>query len=241
MPLLLSTKTMAFPAAHQADENGIVAIGGDFLPQRLLLAYQAGIFPWPHQGLPILWFCPNPRFVLDLKQIKVSRSLAKAIRQSTLTIKADHNFLAVMKRCQQANRQHQEGTWITDEMINGYYKLFQQGFAHSIEAYENDALVGGLYGVSLGSIFFGESMFFLQSNASKICLVSLVAHLLDWRFSLIDCQAHTHNLENFGAKAIDRDYFLSLIKSNQTQPTKRGPWQLSMSPQQALVRINQPG
>lgn len=223
-----------FPHGDQADEFGIVAVGGDFAPERLLQAYQKGIFPWPHQDLPILWFCPDPRFVLEPKNIIIARSLKKILKATTLSIRADTNFLAVMKHCQSIQQARHDATWITDEMIHGYYELHKQGFAHSIEAYDGTQLVGGLYGISLGSIFFGESMFYVQPNASKVCFATLVAHLIDWHFSLIDCQAHTHHLERFGAHAIDRPEFLSHIYANNNVPSKKGPWLLNIAPAQAL-------
>lgn len=236
MPIFLSKHT-AFPDPSMASEDGIIAVGGKLSRARLLEAYGAGIFPWPHQGYPLLWFCPDPRFVLEPRQVVVNQSLKKILKKTSLTIKADFDFLSVIKKCQASSRLYQDGTWITDEMVFAYHDLFQNGFAHSIEAYDHDILVGGLYGVSLGSIFFGESMFFEKSNASKICFITLVAHLIDWNFSLIDCQAYTNNLEKFGAHAMPRDNFLRIIESNRTQATKLGPWQLSMSPLQALSLI----
>lgn len=228
-----------FPGADEADEHGIIALGGDFCTERLINAYSSGIFPWPHRGLPILWFCPDPRFVLEPQHIVISRTLKKILRTTNLTIKADTNFLAVIKQCQAVHEKRQDGTWITNDMIDGYHALFQQGLAHSIEAYDQDLLVGGLYGVSLGTVFFGESMYFLAPNASKICLVTLVAHLIDWGFSLMDCQAYTEHLERFGAKAIARDNFLKLLQTNQHAPSKKGPWLLHMAPAVALERISQ--
>lgn len=233
MPKLL-THEVAFPKGDQADEYGVVAVGGDFKPERLLQAYQQGIFPWPHHDLPILWFCPNPRFVLEPHKIIVARSLKKILKSTTLTIHADTNFMAVMKQCQSIQQARHDATWITDDMIAGYYELHKQGVAHSIEAYDGTQLVGGLYGISIGSIFFGESMFYIQPNASKVCFATLVAHLIDWHFSLIDCQAHTHHLERFGAHAIARTDFLAQIQANNDIPSKKGPWLLSISPVQAL-------
>jgi len=237
MPIFLSQTDFTFPPGSHADEHGIVAIGGDFNSERLIKAYKKGIFPWPHPGLPILWFCPHPRFVLEPSKIVINHTLKKLVKISSLTIKADQDFLTVITKCAQSPRKDQDGTWITKDMIQGYCDLHQLGFAHSIEAYEGDTLVGGLYGVGLGSIFFGESMFFEQPNASKLCFLSLVAHLIDWQFSLIDCQAHTDNLEKFGARFINRDVFLKKIANNQKLPTKLGPWRLHLSLPAALARI----
>lgn len=236
MPVLL-TDDLDFPPADEADEHGIVAWGGDFSPERLLLAYQRGIFPWPHRGLPIVWFCPDPRFVLEPKNILIPKSLKKTLKTTSLTIKADTNFLAVIKNCQQVHKQRHADTWITNDMVDAYYALHRQGFAHSIEAYEDGHLVGGLYGISLGSIFFGESMFFTRPNASKICFVTLVAHLIDWQFSLIDCQAHTHHLVRFGAEAMARSDFLHALQASLNIPSKTGPWLLHLNPALALQRI----
>lgn len=236
MPFLLD-ESGEFPNALVTDEHGILAIGGDYSPKRLLKAYEKGIFPWPHRGLPPLWFCPNPRFILVPNQIKISRSLQKALKTTSLTIKADTNFLAVIKQCQRVHDQRSLDTWITDELIEGYYTLHQQGYAHSIEAYEDEELVGGLYGINLGSIFFGESMFYTVPNASKICFVTLVAHLINWQISLIDCQAHTHHLARFGAFSIDRNTFLQKLKSSLQNPSKMGPWLLHLSPLEALEQI----
>lgn len=239
MVVFLDDNDINFPAAEHIDEHGIIAIGGDFSYDRLLLAYSSGIFPWPHPKLPILWFCPDPRFILRPQNIIITRSLAKEIKKSRLTIKADTEFCTVMRLCQAAKRPEQTGTWISDDMINGYHELFKRGFAHSIEAYHHDRLVGGLYGVSIGSIFFGESMFFLERDASKICLVTLVAHLMDWHFTLIDCQAPTNHLERFGAEFISRKDFLKEVALNSPSLITAGPWRFYMSPAQALTRIRQ--
>lgn len=237
MPRFLATSDVSFPPPSHIDEHGIIAVGGELTVSRLLSAYSAGIFPWPHEGFPLLWFCPDPRYVLEPKNVVINQSLKKAMQKTKLEIKADFDFLSVITKCKEANRVHQEGTWITDEMVAAYRKLFELGFAHSIEAYDQGVLVGGLYGVSLGAVFFGESMFFEQSNASKISFVTLVAHLLEWEFSLIDCQAHTSHLERFGAHAIPRKEFLRIITHNQSRATKMGPWTFHLSPRDAVSRL----
>lgn len=227
-----------FPPVEEADEHGIVAVGGDLSAKRLIEAYSLGIFPWPHPDLPLLWFCPNPRFVLRPKEAIFSRSFKKELKNSKLLIKADTNFTKVMRACKDSKRVNQNGTWITDEMIDAYYKVHQIGLAHSIEAYDGETLVGGLYGVSMGSVFFGESMFFKEANASKICFATLVAHLIDWDFSLIDCQAHTENLERLGARYMERPEFLKELAHGLKAPTNNQPWQLHLSKEKVLSIIN---
>lgn len=237
MPVFLSLTNTDFPAPEQADQHGIVAIGGDLSRKRLIKAYQSGIFPWPHEGLPTLWFCPDPRFVLKPAQLVINESFNKTLRRSSLSIKADNNFSAVIEKCAEKKRKDQDGTWISDDMMQAYLDLYLHGLAHSIEAYDQDRLVGGLYGISLGAIFFGESMFFEQKDASKICLATLAAHLLDWQFSLIDCQVYSHHLEKLGAFSMPRDEFLRHLRTGQKSPTKKGPWQFYFSPSEALLRI----
>lgn len=239
MTTFLDDHDFTFPPAEHADEQGIVAIGGDFSPQRLLNAYSSGIFPWPHPGLPILWFCPNPRFIVRPHKLIIGSTLAKAMRTTKFTVRADENFTRVMRGCQKTYRPDQDGTWITDEMVAGYNHLFTNHYAHSIEAYQGDRLVGGLYGLALGKVFFGESMFFVEPNASKICFATLVAHLLSWQFTLIDCQAHTDHLEKFGAEFISRENFLAeltVAKNTTIAPQK---WRLHMTPAQALAYLRE--
>lgn len=217
------------------NDYGIVGVGGDYSSKRLLKAYCSGIFPWPH-GHALLWFCPDPRFVIDLEkpQAKLAKSLCKAIHKTSLSIKADHNFLTVIKKCQELHQKRHGATWINDDLIEGYYQLYQKGYAHSIEAYEEGNLVGGLYGVSLGKIFYGESMYFLKPNASKICLTVLLAHLRLWQFSLVDCQDYTNNLSQFGGEFIAKKDFLQKIKQAHKCPSIKSPWLLSLTPSSSL-------
>jgi leucyl/phenylalanyl-tRNA--protein transferase len=238
MPVLLD-QHIKFPSVDEADENGVIAIGGDLSSNRLLAAYRLGIFPWPHNGLPLLWFCPDPRFVLEPRKFVINQSLKKILKQTSWTIKADTNFLSVINKCAAKKRHEQDGTWITPEVIEGYHALYRLGFAHSIEAYDQDELIGGLYGVSIGSIFFGESMFFEKTNASKICFLTLIAHLIEWEFSLVDCQIYTSHLEKFGAQPMNRDHFLKIIGVNTQSPTKMGPWQLHLSFVQMIKSFSQ--
>jgi leucyl/phenylalanyl-tRNA--protein transferase len=222
-----------FPDAETADEHGIVAVGGDYTIARLLTAYSKGIFPWPHKGL-LLWFCPDPRFVLDVGKINLSRSVRKILQSTKLLIRADNNFLMVIKKCQELHNMRHGGTWITDDLINGYYDLHKLGYAHSIEAYEENTLVGGLYGIALGNIFHGESMFFERPNASKICLVVLMAHLRLWGITLMDCQDYTDHLAQFGAHFMPRRDFLLKVKQNQKVPSEKSSWLLHFSPALAI-------
>jgi|HubBroStandDraft_6_1064221.scaffolds.fasta_scaffold908324_1 leucyl/phenylalanyl-tRNA--protein transferase len=226
------------PLGHKADENGIVAIGGKLSAKRLIEAYSLGIFPWPYPDLPVLWFCPDPRFVLSPKSLRVNQSLKKALKNSNFLIKADENFLGTVKNCQNIKRQGQKDTWITDEIISGYHELHKLGLAHSIEAYENEKLVGGLYGVSLGRVFFGESMFFKKPHASKICFITLVAHLINWDFSLIDCQSHTDNLERLGASFMPRENFLKELTLLLRYKSKAEKWKFYLTKEEVLAIIS---
>jgi len=233
MPIIqLDINNFEFPKSNlfPKDSDGVVAIGGDTDPKRLLNAYASGIFPWPHEDYPLLWFSPDPRFVLDLKldDFKTSKSLDKFIKKNNQTqniiIKFDTNFREVMLNCAYKKRPDQDGTWITDDILAGYCDLHELGFAHSVEAYLGTQLVGGLYGVSLGSAFFGESMFSKISNASKLCFVSLVQKLESWDFDFIDCQQETGLLKSFGAKNISRKVFLEKLGLSNQNQTNQGPW-----------------
>ena len=216
----------AFPHPSTASADGVVAIGAAPEPAVLKDAYCQGIFPWPHEGYPLLWFSPDPRFVLEPKSAHLHRSLRKAMRKTDLVIKADTAFRRVIEGCSQRQR----GTWITDEMIDGYCGLHAEGFAHSIEAWRDEQLVGGLYGVSFGEVFFGESMFQTIPDASKIAFATLCAHMLHWGFALIDCQSHTEHLERFGAVHWPRDRFLRTLAPLVKAPTRAGPWTLHIAP-----------
>jgi len=229
---------IAFPPAEGASEDGIVAIGGDVAPQRLLLAYSKGIFPWPVKGYPLLWFSPDPRFVLPLDAAHVSRSLRKRIRKAPYRISADEAFPQVIDACAEASRPGQTGTWITDQLRDGYVRLHELGYAHSIEAWDGDTLVGGLYGVSLGQAFFGESMFARAADASKIAFVTLLGQAARWRFSLVDCQVYTDHLARFGAVEVPRSQFLRELRTALAAPTKRGAWDLELDPVTAVSALD---
>jgi leucyl/phenylalanyl-tRNA--protein transferase len=229
---------LVFPPPEHASPEGLIAIGGDVSPQRLLLAYAQGIFPWPSGELPLLWFSPDPRFTLVPDDLHISRSLRKSVRASRLEIRADSAFDAVIRQCARTPRAGQDGTWITDELIDGYLELHRLGYAHSVEAWDGGELVGGLYGVSLGSAFFGESMFAKQPDASKICFTTLVAQLARWDFSLIDCQIYTEHLARFGALEQPRADFLIQLRGALRDPTRQGSWMLDIAPTEALEHFH---
>lgn len=237
MPFLLDKKSFGFPLQSYANEDGLLAIGGDLSIERLLNAYNLGIFPWPMSGYELLWFCPELRFVLHPSKLIISQSLKKVLNKTSMIVTADQDFLSVIENCQKVKRKEQ-GSWITDNIIEAYYNLHKKGFAHSIEAYDDGKLVGGLYGVSLGTMFFGESMFHKKNDASKICFVSLVAHLIAWNFSLVDCQVYSETFKSFGAENISRTKFLSMLKRSLKHQTKLGPWKLSLSLKESLQKIS---
>lgn len=208
----LSSYNLIFPDPSQADDEGIVAYGGDLSVNRIMAGYSKGIFPWFNENDPILWWSPNPRFVLDIKELHISKNLKKTIRKNIFEVKFDMNFEKVIKECAKAKRPDQDGTWITTDMIEAYCDLYKAGFAHSFESYIDGKLVGGGYGVVIGDIFCGESMFTLKSDASKVAFVALVERLKKNGFSLIDSQVYTEYLASFGAKEIARDKYLLLVK-----------------------------
>lgn len=197
-----------FPDPRLATESGLVAIGGDLSPETILKAYKKGIFPWYSEGDPILWWSPDPRMVLYPKDLKISRSLKKVLKKNKFTITFNRDFPSVIKMCAKTPRKGQDGTWILPEIIQAYTKLHEMGYAHSVEAYIGDELVGGLYGVVIGKVFFGESMFSKVSDASKVAFVHLVEKLKNEGFHFIDCQVSSHHLARFGAIEIPRDRFL---------------------------------
>lgn len=214
-----------FPAVEQAEEepNGLLAVGGDLSVTRLLNAYRKGIFPWYSPGQPILWWSPDPRTVLFPGRVVVSRSLAKSIRNRGYTVSIDRNFPAVIEACS-APRLEEGGTWITDEMAAAYRRLHQAGHAHSVEVWQDGRLAGGLYGVTLGRIFFGESMFNRVRDASKVALVYLSELLLTWNFSLIDCQVYTSHLVRLGAEEIPRSRFTAILGGSVSESPADTAW-----------------
>ncbi len=241
MPVYLLDKELAFPPPEDANEEGIVAVGGDVSPERLLVAYRNGIFPWPARGYPLLWFSPDPRFALSPHAAHVPRSLRKVIRKGQLRVTADSAFAEVIDACAAMSRPHQQGTWITPELRNGYLGLHELGYAHSIEAWREDELVGGLYGVGLGRTFAGESMFATEPDASKVAFTTLLGHLAMWGFRIVDCQVHTEHLARFGATMWPRERFLAEWRAAVDQPSVLAPWQLTLSPREALEQLEPDG
>ncbi|MBT7850852.1 MAG: leucyl/phenylalanyl-tRNA--protein transferase [Formosa sp.] len=207
-------ETIEFPPLTEANSDGLLAVGGDLSPERVLYAYQNGIFPWYELDQPILWWAPDPRFVLYPHKLKVSKSTKRILKNQPFKITMNRNFEDVIKACANVKRASQSGTWITNEMIETYCNLHQKGIAKSVELWQNNKLVGGLYGVELNNtIFCGESMFSYVSNASKIGFISLVQNS---KYKLIDCQLHTNYLESFGAEALSRSKFMEYLKPQIT-------------------------
>ena len=229
MPVYLLSDDIAFPSPQLAAKEGLLAVGGDLSRERLLLAYQMGIFPWYSKYEPILWWSPDPRLVLYPGELRVSKSLQKTIKKNLFRVTMDQRFEAVINACAQSRTSADEGTWIVEEMVDAYCKLHEAGFAHSVEAWHNERLAGGLYGVSLGRCFFGESMFTHISNASKVAFVALTKHLRALDFDLIDCQVSTPHLLSFGAREIPRARYLNELKKSLKAATLRGRWSFAIS------------
>jgi leucyl/phenylalanyl-tRNA--protein transferase len=223
-------REVAFPDPRQAEPDGLLAVGGDLAPERLLAAYAAGIFPWYGRESPILWWSPDPRLVLEPGRHHVPRSLARLRRRAPLRYTADTAFDRVIRACAEIDRPGQDGTWITPAMVRAYRQLHLLGFAHSFEAWEGEALVGGLYGVSLGAVFFGESMFAARPEASKLAFVESVEWLAARGISLIDCQVRTEHLARFGAVDWPRERFLAALAEALEAPTRRGRWTMGPEP-----------
>jgi leucyl/phenylalanyl-tRNA---protein transferase len=223
MPIFQLMEEISFPPSHLATPSGILAVGGDLSPERILEAYRQGIFPWYADQEPIIWWSPDPRFVLFPSEIRVSRSMKQILRQGRFTVTFDRDFRAVITACQKP-RPGQAGTWITREMKDAYIAIHEMGYAHSVEAWQERVLVGGLYGVSLGGCFFGESMFSLVSNASKVAFITLTEELLCRRFGLIDCQVRSSHLASLGARDVPRKQFTGLLDTLLRCETLRGDW-----------------
>lgn len=208
IPKLLKHE-LTFPNPNDANEDGIVAWGGDLSPSRLIRAYQNGIFPWYGKSDPIIWWSTNPRLIMELDDFKLSRSLQKSMKK--FEYKFDSNFSEVIKHCSKVQRNNQAGTWIQDEVIEAYSVLHDMGIAHSVESYLDGKLVGGLYGLVIGKVFCGESMFSLVNDASKSAYATLVEHLKLWGYDFIDCQVPTKHLKSLGAKEVSREHFLNRL------------------------------
>jgi leucyl/phenylalanyl-tRNA--protein transferase len=214
-----------FPDPREAEADGLLAVGGDLRPARLLAAYARGIFPW-YEKEPILWYSPDPRMVLLPRELHVARRLRRTLRREVFEIRFDTAFAQVIRSCAEVERPGSQGTWITREMIRAYCQLHELGFAHAAEAWSGGELVGGIYGVSLGSAFFAESMFHRRRDASKAALATLVEQLEAWEFELFDCQLHTQHLERLGAREWPRARYLEALEQALRRPTRRGPWTL---------------
>ena len=224
MPVYQLSEDLVFPSPYLASKEGLLAIGGDLSPNRLLLAYGNGIFPWYSENEPVLWWSPDPRLVLYPAELKVSRSLKKVLKQDVFQVTMDRAFEDVIAECARVRLEKHEGTWIVDDMVRAYCRLHESGFAHSVETWKDNRLAGGLYGVSLGKCFFGESMFTRIPNASKVALVALAEHLKQLDFAFIDCQITTAHLTRFGAREISRAHYLDELAEALKAATRRGKW-----------------
>lgn len=224
MPVYLLPDGPFFPPVEEAEPDGLIAIGGDLSVERLLQAYASGIFPWFEESEEFFWFSPDPRMVLVPGVYKPSQSLRRIIRSGRFTVRFDTAFGDVMRKCSEADRPGQEGTWISEAFIRGYTALHDAGFAHSVETYLDGNLCGGLYGVSIGSAFFGESMFHTVSNASKVAFHSLVEQCSGFGFDFIDCQVESDHLVSLGARPVSRAQYLEMVGSAIKKGTRKGPW-----------------
>lgn len=211
----LNENSYDFPPVSRAlrEPDGLLAAGGDLAVERLLEAYRRGIFPWYEEDQPVLWWSPDPRCVLKPDQLHVSRSLKKALRKNIFTVSYDDQFQAVIQACAES-RQNQDGTWITPDMLEAFLRLHSLGVAHSVEVWADSELVGGLYGIAMGRVFFGESMFSRRTDASKVALYHLNQQLLKWGFNLVDCQVHSEHLKSLGAEIIPRSQFIAHLEQN---------------------------
>jgi leucyl/phenylalanyl-tRNA---protein transferase len=228
MPVYRLDERLLFPPPERGPRRGPIAVGGDLRPERLLLAYSMGIFPW--QGEPLHWHSPDPRMVLLAHELRVSRSLRRALRRSPPRLSLDTAFRDVVVACATVPRPGQDGTWISEGMVDAYTELHRRGVAHSVEAWRGEALVGGLYGLSLGAAFFGESMFARESDASKVAFVALVRQLRRWEIPLVDCQVHTEHLASLGAREWPRRDFLAALHRALERPSRLGPWRFDAPP-----------
>ena len=209
--MVFLTPELVFPDVNAADESGVLAFGGDLSPERLMLAYKSGIFPWFNIDEPVIWWAPNPRMVLFLDELIISKSMQIIIKKNIFSVTFNTSFRKVITNCQQIIRNDQNGTWITNDLIEAYCKLHDLGFAKSIEVWQNNELVGGLYGVDLGNVFCGESMFSKVANASKFALINLVNDLKSKNYDLLDCQVHNDHLESLGCREISRTDFMQIL------------------------------
>jgi len=224
MPIFRIPRTLTFPPPHLAEPSGLLGVGGDLGPERLLLGYRSGIFPWYSEGQPVLWWSPDPRMVLYPDRLTIPRSLAKTLRQGRFTLTLDQAFSAVIAGCAESPRRGQAGTWLTPALRDGLEALFAAGYAHSCEAWRDGELVGGLYGVAVGRFFSGESMFARAPDASKVAFVHWMRQLTRWGYPLVDCQVHTDHLARFGAEEIPRADYLAALPDLVNAPGRPGHW-----------------
>lgn len=227
MPVFRLSDKISFPPPYLAEPEGLLAIGGDLSENRLLLAYKMGIFPWFSKGEPILWWSPDPRLILYPDGVNISKRLRRTINQGIFEVTSDTAFEHVIESCAQSRSKENNETWIIDEMIESYCRLFDSGYAHSIETWYDGKLAGGIYGISLGGCFFGESMFSHVSNASKVALVALCGYLKSLSFDMIDCQITTDHMLRMGAVEISRYQFIKKLTQSITRKTLRGKWNIS--------------
>ena len=211
MPVYQLTEEVMFPNPELAEDDGLLAIGGDLSFERLLLAYCNGIFPWYSDDEPILWWCPKPRFVIKPNEVNVSKSMKRVFNKREFKVTFDNDFEGVIRNCKEL-RENKEGTWITNEIMSAYIDLFKRGFATSVEVYKDERLVGGLYGVKIGRCFFGESMFSIETNASKVALISMCRKLEKEGYIFLDCQMHTNHLESMGGKFVSWEEFKEMLQ-----------------------------
>lgn len=224
MPVYQLNEVIGFPDPSEANEDGLLAIGGDLSADRLVTAYSLGIFPWFNEDESILWWSPDPRLILEPEKFKLSKSLKRIIKKKDYEVLFDHDFKTVIENCAFTERKDEDGTWITNNMKEAFIDLHDKGLAHSVEVYEEGEIIGGLYGVSLGKAFFGESMFFKKNDASKVALYYLCQELKKWGFHFIDAQVETNHLLSLGAEKIDREDFLERLEIAQESLTCLGKW-----------------
>lgn len=228
MPVfLLDEKDISFPPPGVAKEDGLLAVGGDLSPERLVEAYKNGIFPWYSEGYPIMWWSPDPRMVMFPNDFNRTKSLRRIIEKEEFEVRFDTNFEMVINECATVYRGNDDGTWIVDDMINAYIKLHEMGIAHSVETYKNEKLVGGLYGLAIGKAFFGESMFHKESNASKVAYWHLVERLIDWEFDIIDAQQQTNHFKSLGGVTMEREKFLTLLYNSVEKSQEFKNWNIN--------------
>lgn len=224
MTVYMLSDALSFPSPENADEEGLLAVGGDLTPERIVLAYSMGIFPWYSEGDPVMWWSPDPRMVIRPEEFRPSRSLRKVYGKSTYRLSMDTDFEAVVRQCARVPRRGQDGTWITEDMINAYLALHESGIGHSVECWDGDKLVGGLYGLSLGDCFFGESMFSKQSDVSKLAFWALMQYGEMIGIKFVDCQLYNDHLASLGAYPIPRAEFLQRLYRDVQADTRLGPW-----------------